>query len=395
MSWSGFVLSNLLRNKRRSFLTLVSLAASVFLVTTLEGLLRFMNDAPRTQGSERRLIVRRSTSLQDRLPESYVGKVRALPGVETASPMLWFGGIYRDSKPENFFGQLSCDPEEFHRLVPEAVPVDPKTGAPRPELYEEFRRDRTAAIAARELFLKYGWELGDRITIIGTIYPVNLELTLRAAYHAESGTDNQTLYYHHRYVDELLGRPGLIGVVSVRAESVDLVSPLIDRIDAQFANSEFETLTETERSFQLGFVQMLGNISLFVRAIATAIAFAMLMVAANTTAMAARERTHEIAVLKSIGFTPARVLTLLLGEAVLLGILGAGAGAGAAAALGPFIESVFAKSTISFFLSGYRLAAWIPLSATAVGALIGLAAALGPCTRVAFLPIATTLRRTA
>lgn len=395
MSYLGFVFANLLRNRRRSILTLLSLALSVFLISTLEGLLQHVQNSPRMTGSERRVIVRRRTSLQDRLPEHYVEKVRAIPSVEAATPMLWFGGLYKNTKPENFFGQLSCDPELFRQILPEAEVVDPKTGEPSPALYEEFRKDRSGAIAARDLFVKFGWKLGDKITLIGTIYPVNMELTLRAAYHAKQGTDNQTLYYHHKYVDELLGRPGLIGVVSARAKNVDDIPTIIEQVDAKFANSEFETLTETERAFQAGFVQMLGNIEFFLRAIATAVAFAMLMVAANTTAMAARERAHEIAVMKAIGFTPARTLTLLLMEATLLCTIGAAVGAFLAWGTQGILEAASQASVMSFFLSGYALAPWIPFAGIAIGVLVGVASSLGPCWRVAQLPIVVGLRRTA
>lgn len=396
MNLPRFILANGLRNKRRTILTLASLAASVFLVATLEGILRYVGNLSTATGSERRIIVRRRTSLQDRLPESYVERVRAIDGVAAATPMLWFGGAYKDAtKPENWFGQLSCDPEVFPTVIPEAEPVDPVTGAPSPELYEEFKKDRTAAIAARDLFLKHGWKLGDKITLQGIIYPVDLELTLRAAYHAKQGTDNQTLYYHHKYVDERLGRPGLIGVVSARAATVEAIPTLIDKIDGQFANSDFETLTETERAFNAGFVQMLGNIQFLLRAIATAVAFAMLMVAANTTAMAARERAHEIAVLKAIGFTPGFVLAILIVESIAIAVAGSALGAGAAYFTAPLLDAGFQKSFFSFFLAGYRLEPWIPAAALGLGAFIGCASSFIPGWRVARLPIAATIRRTA
>jgi len=400
MSIPRFVLANLLRNRRRAVLTVLSLAASVFLVATLEGVLQHVDGLAVAQGGETRLITRRKTSLQDRLPESYVEKIRALPGVVAATPMIWFGGIYKDmTKPENWFGQLSCEPEIFREVIPEAEIVDPVTGAPAPQLYEDFKNDRTGAIAARDLFLKFakdGWAIGKKITLVGMIYPVNLELTLRAAYHAKSGTDNGTLYYHQKYIDEALGRPGLIGVVSLRAASIEAMPGLIDKIDSMFANSDFETLTETERAFQAGFVQMMGNIKFLLRAIGTAVAFAMLMVAANTTAMAARERAHEIAVLKAIGFTPGLVLGLLLAEATILGFAASGIGAALAAGLAPVLDSgVFAKSNFSFFLTGYRLAPWIPVAALVLGAFVGWISAFIPSWHVARLPIAATIRRTA
>lgn len=400
MNTPGFVLANTLRNRRRTLLTLASLAASIFLLTTLEGLLRFMSENAQKTGSAHRIIVRRKTSLQDRLPESYVEKIRAVPGIECATPMVWFGGIYIDFQPKYMFGQLSCEPEVFRRVVPEAEVVDVETGLPvapseSNDPYRDFVNDRTGAFAARELFLKYDWKPGDKITLRGMIYPVDLELTLRAAYHAKSGTDNQTLYYHQKYLDERLGRPGLIGVVSARVAEPDQIPSIIAKIDGMFENSDFETLTETERAFQLGFLKMLGNITTLIRSISVAVAVTMLLVAANTTAMAARERTYEIAVMKAIGFPVGRVVATLLSEAMVIGLAGSLAGVALAFGLTPALNWLGQQSFMSFFLYGYTLDPRIAATAVAVGTTVALAAAVLPSLRVARQPIAITIRRTA
>jgi putative ABC transport system permease protein len=394
VNYPGLILANALRNKRRTTLTLLSLAASVFLLSTLEGLLQYMMEHSVASGSVHRIITRRKTSLADRLPENYVQRIGSLEGIDSVTPMVWFGGIYKEFKPENFFGQLSCDPETWPRVISEAKIVDPTTGAPRPELYKDFASDRTAAIAGYELCQQHGWKLGDRITLQGMIYPVNLELTLKAAYSAPNGgTDNKTLYYHHKYIDELLGRPGLIGIVSARVKNSDEIPELIQKIDGMFANSDFETLTETEQAFQLGFVKMLGNITQLVRAIGTAIAFTMLMVAANTTAMSARERAPEIAVLKAIGFDPGHVLRMLMIESTLIVVFGAALGAGAAWAASPMIRKGMQYSPMAFFFAEYAMAAWIPLAAIGIGTVVGFFSSIFPCWRVARLPISETIRR--
>ncbi|MFN0207935.1 MAG: ABC transporter permease [Planctomycetota bacterium] len=396
MNYPGFILANAFRNKRRTTLTILSLAASVFLLATLEGLLNYMVTHAEETGSVNRIIVRRKTSLADRLPESYIDKVAQLEGIDSVTPMVWFGGIYKEFKPENFFGQLSCDPETFQRVVSEAKVVDPATGKPSPELYEEFKKDRAGAIAGWELCKQHGWKLGERITLQGMIYPINLELTLRAAYHAEKGgTDNQTLYYHHKYIDELLGRPGLIGIVSARVKNSDDIPRLIEKIDGMFANSDFETLTETEQAFQLGFVKMMGNLSMLVRSIGMAIAFTMLMVAANTTAMAARERAQEIGVMKAIGFVPGSVLTILMIEATIVALIGASLGAGIAYFGSPIIEEGMQHSPMAFFFAEYTMKPWIPAAAIIVGAAVGIVSSFFPCWRVVRLPISTSLRRLA
>lgn len=394
MNTGSLILANAFRNKRRTVLTLLSLAASVFLLVTLESLLQYMSSHAADNGSTSRIIIRRKTSLADRLPESYVQKVAEMEGIAAVTPMVWFGGIYKEFKPENFFGQLSCDPEMWPAVITEAEIVDPRTGKPAPELYEEFKKDRQGALAGIDLFKKYNWKLGDPIILQGMIYPIDLKLNLRAAYNApKGGTDVKNLYYHQKYIDESLGRPGLIGIVSARVKSSDDIPRLIDKIDGKFANSDFETFTETEQAFQLGFVKMMGNITMLIRSIGLAIAITMLMVAANTTAMAARERAHEIAVMKAIGFSPGNVLLLLMYEATFVAILGAGIGAGAAFAFTPLVEAGMQYSPMGFFFQGYRMAGWIPNLGLGVGAAVGFLASVIPCWSVANLPISTTIRR--
>lgn len=396
MNIAGLIIANTVRNKRRTALTALSLAASVFLITTLESLFNYMDRHALQSGSATRIIVRRRTSLQDRLPESYVQKIAQLDGIEACTPMVWFGGIYKEYKPENFFGQLTADPETFQKVIPEAVVVDPATGRPAPDLYQEFKNDRQGAIVGINLFKKFGWKLGDRITIQGTIYPVDVQLNLRAAYDApQGGTDRDTLYFHHKYLDESLGLPGQIGIVSARVRNSDDIPALVDKIDGMFANSEFETLSETEQAFQAGFVKMLGNLTALVHSIGSAVAFAMFMVAANTTAMAARERANEIAVMKAFGFEPGAVLRYLLIENSLIALMGSAIGALVAVAMTPFIKEGMQYSPLAYFFQDYSMLPAIPLILVAVGTGIGLVAAYVPCRLVSNLPIATTIRRLA
>ncbi|MBI3819953.1 MAG: ABC transporter permease [Planctomycetes bacterium] len=396
MNAAGLIIANAVRNKRRTILTILSLGASVFLFATLESLLQYMTSHALDNGSARRIVVRRKTSLQDRLPQSYIQKVASVDGIECVTPMVWFGGIYKEETAKNMFGQLSCDPETWHSVIPEAEILDPATGKPAPQLYDDFRKDRQGALAGIHLFEKFGWKIGDQIVLQGKIYPCNLTLNLRAAYNApRGGTDESTLYYHHKYIDESLGNPGLIGVVEARVKNSDDIPRLIDQIDGGFADSDFQTFTETEQAFSLGFVKMLGNLTMLVHSIATAVAFTMLMVAANTTASAARERAHEVAVMKAIGFAPTTVLRYLLFENVLVAFSGAGLGAAAAYFFSAQVRAAMQQSPMAFFFEQYQMAPAIAIGSTLVGAIVGLCAALIPCARVAWMPISTTLRRVA
>lgn len=387
MRFAAFVCHNLLRNPRRALLTLASIAASIFLVVTLEGLLRHLDDMPRADGSERRLIVRRSTSFKDTIPASYGPKISNVRGVTGICGLVLYWGIYREFKPEYFFGKLALDPERIVENYPETRVVDPDTGRPRPELARRFIEDRRGASAGIALYHKYGWKLGDRIVFTGIGFP-DVEVTLRSCY---DGPENSTFYFHREYLEELMGNPRQVSFFNVICAAPGDLPSVAAAIDGLFANSEASTVTETEKAFQGQFVQMLGNVTFLLRAIALACAFAMLAVAANTLAMTARERAHEIAVLKCLGFTPGRVLALLLAEVTALCGLAALVGGGGAMVLflfdGPWIHMG------GGFLLGFRIPLWLALAALPLGIGLGWLAALAPFLRVANASIAPALRR--
>ncbi len=387
MRFLPFLRRNLLRNRRRSLLTLLSIAASLFLVVVLEGLLGHLDDMPRLDGSEKRLIVRRATSFKDPLPESFGARIESVPGVRGVCGLVLYWGVYRSLDPENFFAKLALDPEEIQANYPETRGADPETGLPRPDLIDRFIADRRGASAGINLYEKYGWKLGDRVVFQGIGFP-DVELTLRSCY---TGPEKSTFYFHRDYLEELMGQPGHVTFFNVICETEEDVPRVAAAIDTLFANSEAPTITETEKAFQGAFVQMLGNVRFLLRSIAAACAFAMLCVAANTLAMTARERAHEIAVLKTLGFTPRLILGLMLGEVTVLCALAAALGAGAAVAL--FAVEGPMHDLGGGFLRGFRVP--LPLAAAAIpgGVLVGWIAAAVPFLRVVRAPIAPALRR--
>ena len=378
---------NLLRNPRRSVLTLLSLAASIFLVVILEGLLRHLDDLPRADGSERRLIVRRSTSFLEPLPASFGPKIEALSGVQGNCAIVFYLGIYKEMKPEYFFPKWALDAENLRSNYPETRVVDPATGNDRSDLFDQFKSDRQGASAGIALYQKYGWKLGDTLQFQGVGFP-DVEVHLRSCY---DGPERGSLFFHRDYLDELQGNVGRVSFFNVICKTPADLPRVAIAVDAMFANSEAPTITETEKSFQAGFVQMLGNVRMLLRSIALACSFAMLCVAANTLAMTARERAHEIAVMKTLGFSPARVLALLLVEVTALCVIAAILGAGAAKLMfsinGPWHDLG------SGFLRGFRLPTWLALAALPLGALVGWIASVIPFVRVAYAPIAPALRR--
>jgi len=321
MTLSRFVTKNAFRNKRRSMLTVLSIAFSLLLLTLMMTIWHAFYLDQGSAESAQRLVVRHRVSLTFSLPGFYREKIRALPGVVSVVPVSWFGGIYKDQKPENFFAQFGTDPEEFFKTFRDMAMPDDQVKA--------WQRDRQGVIVDDYLANKYGWKLGDRIVLQGTIYPVNLELNIRGIFH--SNPDNKTVYFNAKYVEEAVPFfKGQAGTFSILAASPSDVSTVASAIDDMFRNSPQPTKAESEKAFCLEFVAMMGNVKAFILSICSAVVFATLLVSANTMAMSIRERTREVAVLKTLGFTRRGVLGLFVSEAVALslagGLLGASLG---------------------------------------------------------------------
>jgi putative ABC transport system permease protein len=313
MTLARFVSKNAFRNKRRSILTVLSIAFSLLLLTLMMTLWRsfYMDDG--SAESAERLVVRHKVSLTFSLPGYYREKIRSIPGVTAVVPVSWFGGLYKDDKPENFFAQFGTDPEEFFKVYRDIQIPDDQVVA--------WQRDRQGVIVDDTLAKKYGWKLGDRIVLKGTIYPVDLELYVRGIFH--STPDDQAVYFNTKYVEEAVSWfKGQAGTFGILADSPQDVGKVAAAVDEMFRNSPQPTKAESEKAFGLEFVAMLGNVKAFILSICAAVVFATLLVSANTMAMSIRERTREVAVLKTLGFTRQTVLSLFIGEAVTLSLVG-------------------------------------------------------------------------
>lgn len=313
MTLTRFVTKNAFRNKRRSLLTVLSIAFSLLLLTLMMTIWHAFYLSDGSAESAQRLVVRHRVSLTFSLPGYYREKIRAIPGVVSVVPVSWFGGIYKDQKPENFFAQFGTDPDEFFKTFRDI-------SMPEDEI-KAWQRDRQGVIVDDFLANKYGWKTGDRIVLQGTIYPVNLELNIRGIYH--SNPDNKSVYFNAKYVEEAVPFfKGQAGTFSILGASPSDVSTIAGTIDDMFRNSPQPTKSESEKAFGLEFVAMMGNVKAFILSICSAVVFATLLVAANTMAMSIRERTREVAVLKTLGFTRRGVLGLFVSEAVALALAG-------------------------------------------------------------------------
>jgi putative ABC transport system permease protein len=365
MTLGRFATKNAFRNRRRSLLTAMSIAFSLLLLTLLTSVYRsfYIDQGP--PEANLRLVTRHKVSLVFFLPSFYREKIRTIPNVVHVSPWNWFGGIYKDQKAENFFAQFGVDPNEIFEIM--------KENRVSPDQLEAFKHDRAGAAVSKSLAEKHGWKPGDKIIIKGTIYPVDLDLTIRAIYDTDNPFD--AVLFSTEYIDQALPRAkGRTGTFYTLVDSPDHVTSVAKAIDTMFENSPQPTKTESEKAFGLSFVAQLGNVKLFILSICAAVVFAILLVSANTMAMTIRERTREVAVLKTLGFTRNTILSLYVGEAVTISLIGGLLGATGATLL----LIVAAKMPNGTFFNGFKVNAATYIFALAVAALVGFISAVFP-----------------
>jgi len=377
---TSFVTKSAFRNKRRSLLTVVSLMFSLVLLTIMMSVWKGFYLDKGSSESAQRLITRHRVSLTEALPVSYREKIRTVPGVVAVAPTQWFGGIYKDAKPENWFAQFGTDPDEIFKVMTDfKIPEDQLTA---------WQHDRAGVVADSELAKKFGWKIGDRIVLQGTIYPMNLELTIRGLFTAPQPTI--TVYFNQKYVEEAIAfAKGNTGTFNILADSPEDVPKIASSVDALFKNSPYPTKTESEKAFQLGFISSLGNVKAFILSICFAVVFATLLVSANTMAMSIRERTREVAVLRTIGFTRGKILGLYVGESVTVALLGGILGCLLAAGL---IAALTHVPGMGFFFLGMKVTLPTILLAVAVAGIVGFLSAVFPAYQAAKVNIVEGLR---
>lgn len=382
MKFLRYVLAHLARSKRRTFLTVSSIALALFLFCTLRTVMTSFDAAIRVS-DDTRLVVRHAASLVFPLPLAYRERLQQIPGVQTVGFSNWFGGYYQDPKNQN--AQFAVDTETFFAIYPEVeLPPDQK---------EAFLRERRACIAGRDIVKKFGWKLGQTIPLTGTIYPGEWPMILRGIYTGRTeDIDENTIFFHWDYLNESMPdvRKNFVGIYWLRLQSASDAARVSDQVDAMFENSPQPTKTETEKSFQAGFISMMGNVSMLLTILGSAIVFAIVLVTINTMMMAARERTTEIAVLKTLGFSDGLILRLVAAEALLLSVAGGVIGCGAAYVLFRNVDF-----TANGFFPNFRVlpetVGWGLLLAVGMGLLSGLV----PAIQAARLQIAGALRKVA
>ena len=378
MKHIALIVANLKRKKVRTALTVGSFAVALFLFGLLVAIRGAFNQGVEVAGADRLVVINRVSIIQP-LPISYRDRLLQVPGVKAVTFASWFGGVYQDEK--NFFPQFAIDPESWREMYPEYKVPDSE--------WSGFVADRQGCIAGAATAKRFGWKVGDRIPIKGTYLPGIWQFDLRGIYTGSRPDDDLTQFWFQRKYLEENGPAwykGNVGWYVVRVANPDDAPAVVAAIDGRFANSPWETKTETEKGFAASFAKQMGNIEFLVLSIGGVVFFTLLLVTGNTMAIAVRERAGELAVLKTVGFGDARVLWLVLGESLLLALAGGTVGIVAAKAGSPGLSGLLPGMVV-------YLPTWSLVEGLGLAVAVGLLAGALPAISAMRLKVVDALRR--
>jgi len=383
MFFIKIIIRNAFRHRLRTCLTIIGVAIAILafgMLRTLVGLWYLGVE----RSSANRLVTRNAISLVFPLPISYNDRIRQIPGVKSVSYGSWFGGIYIDEK--HFFASYAIEPKHYLDLYPEFIlPPDHK---------EAFIRDRKGCIVGKKLADKYGWRIGSLITLKGTIFPGQWEFVLRGIYRGkDKGTEERVMMFQWDYLNETLKktiprRADQVGYYMIGVGNPDMAATVAQDVDRTFRNSLAETLTETERSFQMGFVSMTEAIMIAIQIVSYVVIVIIMIVAANTMAMTARERIPEYAILKTMGFGTAHIGFIIFGESLFISLLG-----GTLGSVLTFPASNWIETELAEFFPYFSVSAKTICLDMAAACVIGVTASIFPTWRGSTIRIADGLRR--
>jgi len=378
MNSISLLLVNFRRKRIRKILTACSFAAALFLF----GILAIIYDAfylPIEIAGSDRLVVQNKISLIMPLPYSYREKLTQIDGIDLVSFGSWFGGVYQSER--NFFVQFAVDTETWDRMFPEFVVP--------PEQWKAFVEDRQGCIVGQKLAERYGWKIGDRIPLKGTVFQGVWEFNLRGIFQGKrAGDDTSQFWFQYKYLDEQSDlMRGYVGWYYVHVSDPDRAVAISDEIDDLFANSPFETVTETEKAWTAAFIKQFGNIKVLLLSVGGVVFFTLLLITGSNMAISIRERTGEIGIMKTLGFSGARILFMVLAESLFMALAGGG--------IGLIMAKLFAMQgdPTGGFLPAFYLSSRNILLGLAISVLIGLAAGIIPALQSMRLRIVDALRR--
>jgi putative ABC transport system permease protein len=389
MTWPRLVWRNLFRHPLRTLFTTLSIALSIFLVCAVLTLPGALDAIAERSASNLRISVHHKAGLTYWLPFAFVNKVRGIPGVVGVNHWSWFGGIY--DEPKNLFPNFAIDPDGIPQMWPD-YDISP------PSALAEFRKTRNGALVGVDTFKKFGWRVGQVVTLRGTIFPVDLSFKILGTISTRSG--NSTVFWFNRkYLEEALEpRGGLrgVGMIWLRAARAEDVDRITQAVDALFRNSEAETAAETEKAFFMSFFSSFQGMLRVILAVGFLVVGAVVLIAANTSAMGVRERVPEIAMLKSLGFQRRPILLALMAESMLQALLGGLLGAGGAFVI--FRALAAAGKTgggMPFLgpLASFHISTAVVAQGIGIAIAVGLGAGAVPAWNGARLNVVEALRR--
>ncbi|HEY2665079.1 MAG TPA: FtsX-like permease family protein [Candidatus Binataceae bacterium] len=379
MKYAALVFKNLVRSKRRTFLTVLSIAVSLFIFSALVSVPTVADQILGNTASSTRIAMHNKAGLAYSIPIAYKQRVATLPHVEVVVPESWFGGVYHEVSDQ--FPNLAADPADVDKMWPD--------WGISPEQFEQFKKIRTAALVGEETMKRFHLHLGQQIQLRGTLYPFNVTLQIVGTIQGKAPPN--FLLFRRDYLEEAAGRPGIVDNMWIKVDKPESVPQVIATIDEGFANSSAETLSESEAAFIGNFLDQYRMFFRMAELLGFIVVLTIGLVAANTAAMSIRERRGEIAVMRSMGFPSRTILSLLLTESVLIGLIGGVIGCGSAYIL----LKVFSIGNVGGPLGTIRMPPTVLVETLVASALIGLFSAMVPASSAARRNIVDALRTVA
>jgi putative ABC transport system permease protein len=379
MKYTALVFKNLVRSKRRTFLTVLSIAVSLFIFSALVSIPTVANQILGATASSTRIATHNKAGLAYNIPVSYKQRIATLPHVEAVIAESWFGGVYHEVYDQ--FPNLAIDPDQVEAMWPD-------WGISQ-ESFDQWKKIRTACLVGTGTMKKFGLHVGQQIQLKGTLYPFNVTLTIVGTTGGKAPPD--FLLFRRDYLEEASGRPGIVGNMWVKVDKPESVPQTIAAIDEGFANSSYETLSESEAAFFGSFMESYKTFFRMAELLGFIVVLTIGLVAANTAAMSIRERRSEIAVMRSMGFSSRTILSLLLSESLLIGLIGGVIGCGAAF----IVLKVFSVGNVGGPLGTIRMPPIVLAETLVIAALIGVCSAIVPASSAARRNIVDALRTVA
>jgi putative ABC transport system permease protein len=386
MKLLGLALRNILRNRFRTALTVLGVAVAIVAFVLLRTVLTSWTDAINYAARDR-IATRHKVTFIMQLPLRYLEDIRSTPGIKGTTWMNWFGGKHPKHESE-FFATIAVDPTTFLQVYDEiVVPQDQR---------EAWLQDRRGVVVGDVLAKKFGWKLGDRVTLAGTIYPGDWEFTVRGIYTTtRRSIDRSTFWFHWNYLNESTPERGRdqVGWVVSRIDDPNRAAEIAKAVDKRFDDRDVQTLSMSERAMNTSFMGMFSTVLKALDVISVVILLIMALILGNTIAMGVRERTNEYGVLRAIGFLPRHLAFFVLGEATVTGLLGGSLGLILAY---PIVERGFGRfleENMGGFFPYFRIASDTMFLALALSIVLGAVAALIPAYRASKIDVIEALRR--